>query len=108
LHDADWFAPEADRGEAIGVYAFAYLSDGGISQVVTMGMEEVGKHRAVAKQDHIWKKWPTSMYKKTAIRELRKWVPCSAEYRAEHLRGVAAVQAAAPPIHIDAVDITDE
>lgn len=91
-HEADWFAPAQDRGPLVGVYAFAVLKGGGISKVVVMGAEEVNRHRAVARTDTIWRKWEESMWRKTAIHELEKWVPTSAAYRREQLRALAESQ----------------
>jgi recombination protein RecT len=88
-HDADWFATAEARGDLVGVYAYAVLAGGAISKVVVMGREEVAKHREVAKTDAIWRKWPEAMWRKTAIHELQKWVPTSAEYRREQLRAMA-------------------
>jgi recombination protein RecT len=88
-HDADWFATAESRGDLVGVYAFAVLKGGGISKVVVMGAEEIGKHRAVARTDVMWNKWPEAMWRKTAIHELEKWVPTSAEYQRERLRAMA-------------------
>lgn len=88
-HDADWFATAETRGDLVGVYAYAVLTGGAISKVVVMGREEVAKHREVAKTDAIWRKWPEAMWRKTAIHELQKWVPTSAEYRREQLRAMA-------------------
>ncbi len=88
-HDADWFAPVKDRGDLVGVYAFAYLKGGGHSQVVVLSGEEVAKHRDVARTKNIWDKWTEAMWRKTAIHELEKWVPTSAEYRREQLRAIA-------------------
>lgn len=86
IHDANWFG---DRGKMVGVYAYARLRGGAISQVVVMGESEVNKHRDVAKTKNIWEKWPESMWRKTAIHELEKWVPTSAEYQRERLRQLA-------------------
>lgn len=88
-HDADWFAPTETRGDLVGVYAYAILNGGGISKVVVMGAEEIGKHRDVARTDVMWRKWPEAMWRKTAIHELEKWVPTSAEYQRERLRALA-------------------
>lgn len=92
-HDADWFATDAERGPMVGVYAFARLRTGAVSKVVVMGREEVEKHREVAKTDAMWRKWPGSMWRKTAIHELEKWVPTSAEFQRERLRALAEADA---------------
>lgn len=91
-HDYDPFAPEGARGDLYGVYAYAVMQSGAISQVVQMGADEIGRHREVAKTKKIWDgPFKASMWKKTAIHELEKFVPTSAEYRREQLR--AAVEA---------------
>lgn len=87
VHEADWFAE--DRGAMVGVYAFATFKGGGHSKAVVMSAAEVGKHRNVARTKVMWEKWPESMWRKTAIHELEKWVPTSAEYRREHARAAA-------------------
>jgi recombination protein RecT len=92
-HRYDPFAPEADRGDLYGVYAYAVMPNGAISQVVQMGEDEIMRHREVAKTKKIWDgPFKASMWKKTAIHELEKFVPTSAEYRREQLR--AAMEAA--------------
>lgn len=91
-HDAEWFATAEARGPLVGVYAYAVLKGGGISKVVVMGAEEVAKHRAAAKTKNIWDTWQESMWRKTAIHELEKWVPTSAEYQRERLRTLAEAQ----------------
>lgn len=92
FHAPDWFG---DRGEMIGVYAYAVMKDGATSRVVIMNRAEVLKIKAVSKTagfaDSPWTKWEDRMWLKTAIHQLEKWVPTSAEYRREQLR--AAVEA---------------
>lgn len=88
-HDADWFAPVSERGPLVGVYAYAVLKGGATSKVVVMGAEEIGKHKDVARTDVMWRKWPEAMWRKTAIHELEKWVPTSAEFQRERLRALA-------------------
>jgi len=91
-HKPDWFGA---RGELIGVYAYAVMRDGSTSRVVVMGRDEIERHRAMSrgweKTTSPWQKWTESMWLKTAMHELAKWVPTSAEYRREQLR--AAVEA---------------
>jgi len=92
LHEFDALAGEEERGSLKGVYAYAHMHGDAISQVVVMGKSEVMKHKAVAKTKKFWEgPWEPSMWKKTAIHELEKFVPTSAEYRREQLR--AAVEA---------------
>jgi recombination protein RecT len=91
-HAPEWFS---DRGEMIGVYAYAVMKDGATSRVVMMSRAEVMKVKAVSKAagkpDSPWIRWEDRMWLKTAIHQLQKWVPTSAEYRREQLR--AAVEA---------------
>jgi recombination protein RecT len=91
-HEADWFG---DRGELIGAYAYGVFKDGAVSRVIVMGKTEIEQHRDVNRssggKDSPWVKWPASMYLKTVAKQLRKWVPSSAEYRSEVLRSEAAV-----------------
>jgi recombination protein RecT len=92
----DWFG--GDRGELIGVYAYASMQDGATSQVIIMDRAEV--HRARDKSASYRAKpeaspWSTdtaSMWLKTAAHRLRKWVPTSAEYRRELARASAEAQ----------------
>lgn len=91
-HQPDWFGA---RGELVGVYAYAVMRDGSTSRVVVLGRDEIERHRAMSrgweKSTSPWQKWTESMWLKTAVHELAKWVPTSAEYRREQLR--AAVEA---------------
>ena len=81
---------EKKRGPMIGVFAYAEFDGGAISHVVEMGREEVMRHKAVAKSKKFWEgPWEPSMWKKTAIHELEKWVPTSASYRREAARAAA-------------------
>jgi recombination protein RecT len=71
------------------------MKDGATSRVVVMSKAEVMKVKAVSKtasfSDSPWTNWEDRMWLKTAIHQLEKWVPTSAEYRREQLR--AAVEA---------------
>lgn len=93
VHEPDWFG---DRGEMAGVYAYAVMTDGAVSRVVMMSKAEVEEAKAVSKtssrSDSPWNKWPKSMWLKTAIHQLYKWVPSSPEFRQELARATAAVE----------------
>lgn len=102
-HDADWFASEADRGGLVGVYMYALAPSGENYRPVVMGRDEVMRHRAAAATTMVWDAWETSMWLKTAARELEKWTPATAEYRASMLAGRAEVAAAGVPEPIPAV-----
>lgn len=95
VHKVDWFA--ADRGSVIGAYAYAIMKDGATSRVVVVGPREIERaKKASATADKSFSPWNTdyaAMVRKTAVHELAKWVPTSAEYRVEQLRAVATVQA---------------
>lgn len=109
VHDADWFGKVADRGPLVGVYAYAEFKGGGISRVVVMGEDEVNRHKAVAKTQKIWNLWAEAMWRKTAVHELEKWVPTSAEYRREQMRAlVEADNARQQAVHTTVTAVTPE
>lgn len=90
-HRPDWFG---DRGEMIGVYAYAVMKDGATSRVIVAGRADIERVKAMSRgADHPespWVKWPDRMWLKTAVHQLAKWVPTSAEYRREVARADAA------------------
>ena len=89
-HRYNALAADDERGPLAGAYAYAEMHGGALSQVVVMGKAEIMKHKAVAKTDRFWTgPWEPSMWKKTVVHELEKWVPTSAEYRREQLRAIA-------------------
>lgn len=92
-HRPDWFG---DRGEMVGVYAYAVMKDGSTSRVVMMSKRDVEKVKAVSKtaksSSSPWTKWPDRMWRKTAIHQLAKWVPSSAEYRDQLMNSSAAAE----------------
>lgn len=96
-HRPDWFA---DRSDMVGAYAYAVMLDGSTSQVVMRNKAEIEQVRAVSKTgkdpNGMWVKWPDRAWRKTVLRELSKFVPTSAEYRADAARGLE--QAAASRI----------
>lgn len=111
-HQPDWFG---DRGEMLGVYAYASLVNGSTSRVVVMSREDVERAKAVSRganaSDSPWKKWPEAMWRKTAIHELAKWVPTSAEYR-EAVRkdaraGIKPGEHKTAPVDVETGEILD-
>lgn len=87
-HRVNWFG--GDRGELIGVYAYAEMKDGSTSRVVVMDRAKVMEHKAMSRGAHKdnspWNKWEESMWLKTAAHELEKWVPTSAEFLRDQAR----------------------
>jgi len=101
-HEIDWDAE--DRGQLRLVYAYAIMRDGATSKVVVLNRAKIAAIRAKSDSAHSeYSPWNTneeSMWLKSAARQLRKWVPTSAEYIREQLRAKAEVeaeQAVAPP-----------
>lgn len=93
VHEIDWFG--ADRGPLVGVYAYAVMKDGAVSKVVVLNRKRVMEIRAKSdSKDSEYSPWNTneeSMWLKSAVRQLAKWVPTSAEYMREQLRAQAEV-----------------
>lgn len=91
-HVVDWFA---DRGLVRGAYAYAEMVGGGVSKVVVVGPREIERAKsASATADKAHSPWTTdyaAMVLKTAVHQLAKWVPTSAEYRREQLRAATEV-----------------
>ena len=107
IHEFDALADTEDRGALRGVYAFAEMQGGALSQPVVMSKSEVMLHKAVAKTTKFWEgPWEPSMWKKTAIHELQKWVPTSSEYMKERIRAAAAVEES-PSLSVLPPPITD-
>lgn len=80
----------------IGVYAYAMLDGGRCSRVVHLGRAEVMRHRAMADYHVIWDgPWGVSMWLKTAVHELEKWVPRSSTAARREAR--VAMEMARPP-----------
>jgi len=93
VHEIDWFG--GDRGPLVGVYAYAVMKDGAVSKVVVLNRQRVMEIRAKSdSKDSEYSPWQTSeeaMWLKSAVRQLAKWVPTSAEYMREQLRAQAEV-----------------
>lgn len=96
MHRFKPFAREADRGKLIGVYAYARMMSGAVSQVVELNQDDIDRIKRVnpasGGEYSPWTNWEASMWMKSAARQLRKWVPTSAEYRKELARAAAEVQ----------------
>lgn len=97
LHEIDWDA--ADRGGLRLVYAYARMKDGATSKVVVLNRTDIDRIKASSQgsgSDYSpWKLHEAAMWLKSAVRQLQKWVPTSAEYRREVARAtVEATQVA--------------
>ncbi len=94
-HEIDWDATE--RGALRLVYAFARMRDGGTSRVVVLNKADITrikKSSPASSTDYSpWTTNEAAMWLKSAVRQLAKWVPTSAEYMREQLRAIADVQA---------------
>jgi recombination protein RecT len=108
-HKPNWFA---DRGELIGVYAYAEFYDGSTSRVVMMNRATVMQHKAKSRSgngdDSPWQLWEESMWLKTAVHELEKWVPTSAEFRRETLRAPRDLADEQPTAPVEATRTGDD
>lgn len=100
LHDrpvqkVDWDAP--DRGPLRLAYAYAIMKDGATSKVVVLNKAAIEAIKRSSQgsdsQYSPWKNHEPAMWLKSAVRQLSKWVPTSAEYRREQLRAVQDVAA---------------
>lgn len=82
--------PDRSNDKLSWVYAWAEMKGGGISQVIVMPKSEVMKHKDAAKSKKFWNgPWEPSMWKKTAIHELSKWVPRSAAWQHDLVKATA-------------------
>jgi recombination protein RecT len=94
-HEIDWDAD--DRGDLRLVYSYAIMKDGATSKVVVLNAAAIRKIKASAQgadSDYSpWKTNPEAMWLKSAVRQLAKWVPTSAEYRREEIRAKQDVAA---------------
>ena len=94
-HVIDWDAD--DRGAMRLVYAYAVMKDGATSRVVVLNRQAIDRiKRSSQGADSDYSPWrtnPEAMWLKSAVRQLAKWVPTSAEYRKEQLRAVQEVHA---------------
>lgn len=70
------------------IYALATTKDGG-SFIADMSMSEIEKRRnksRARRDDSPWQQWPEEMMKKTALRQLSKYLPKSSDIEALMLR----------------------
>lgn len=93
LHEVDWDSD--DRGALRLVYAYAVMRDGATSKVIVMNRSRIAQIRAKSDgANSSYSPWRTdeeAMWLKSAVRQLRKWVPTSAEYIRERMRAASEV-----------------
>jgi recombination protein RecT len=114
-HEIDW--DSEDRGHLRLVYAFARMKGGAVSKVVVLNQVAIARIKTKSQgADSEYSPWttdPEAMWLKSAVRQLAKWVPTSAEYRREELRAVrdvATEQPGMPVPHLPeppTVDVTN-
>ena len=96
VHTIDWDA--AERGNLRLVYAYAIMRDGAVSKVVVLNRAAINKIKASSQGSDSeyspWKKHEDAMWLKSAVRQLQKWVPTSAEYRNQVRADAVEVQRA--------------
>lgn len=95
-HRINW--DSEDRGDLRLVYAYAPMTNGATSKVIVLNRAAINKIKASSQgSDSDYSPWRTNepaMWLKSAVRQLQKWVPTSAEYR-DALRGDSEVVARA-------------
>jgi len=96
VHRFPPFARDADRGPLIGVYAYARMKDGAVSRVVELNADDIARIRKSSQgSDSEYSPWVNhvvAMWLKSAVRQLQKWVPTSAEFRREQARAAGEAQ----------------
>lgn len=109
-HEIDW--DSADRGPLRLVYAYARMGDA-VSRVIVLNRADIARIKASsqgADSDYSpWKLHEAAMWLKSAVRQLQKWVPTSAEYRREIMRASAEAQRVAEtsPVPVPPMDVDD-
>jgi recombination protein RecT len=93
-HVIDWDAE--DRGRLRLAYAYARMKDGAVSKVIVLAKRDIDRIRASSQGSDSeyspWVKHEAAMWLKSAVRQLQKWVPTSAEFRREQLRAKAEAE----------------
>jgi recombination protein RecT len=101
-HEIDWDAE--DRGPLRLAYAYARMKDGAVSKVIVLNRADIERIKLSSQGANSeyspWVKHEAAMWLKSAVRQLQKWVPTSAEFRREQLRAEAEAQRVAEPAGI--------
>lgn len=77
-HEPLVFAPEKDKGERIGVYAAAKLTDGNVL-LKFLSKEKVMKLKAKSKNPKLWDQEADEFWGKSALRQISKFLPKNSE-----------------------------
>lgn len=92
-HRINW--DSEDRGRLRLVYAYAHMTNGAVSKVVVLNRVQIGEIKKSSQGSDSdfspWQRHEAAMWLKSAVRQLQKWVPTSAEYRTEQRADSAAV-----------------
>lgn len=92
-HEIDW--DSTDRGPLRLVYAYARMGES-VSRVIVLNKTDIARIKASSQgadsEYSPWRLHEASMWLKSAVRQLQKWVPTSAEYRREIARASAEAQ----------------
>lgn len=106
IHETDWTVEQ--RGDLMLAYAYANMKGGAVSKVVVLTKADIALIRSKSaswtydqknnKETSPWTTNPSSMWLKTAARQLAKWVPTSASYLTEQLRAVRAADQPGPTV----------
>ena len=116
-HEIDWDAE--DRGPVRLAYAYAVMKDGATSKVVVVNKARIKRamdaSSTAGKSFSPWASDEAAMWLKTAVHDLRKWVPTSAEYlraqressQTEPSTGATSWQPAPPVVDASTGEIHD-
>jgi len=115
VHRFTPFARDAERGKVIGTYAYAKMKDGAISKVVELNQDDIDRikksSQGASSEYSPWTNHEAAMWMKSAARQLRKWVPTSAEFLREQAWAIAEANRVREdnnlPQHGDEADVLD-
>lgn len=77
-HEPLVFTPEKDKGDRIGVYAAAKMTDGNVL-LKFLSKEKVMKLRAKSKNQKLWDQEADEFWCKSALRQISKFLPKNSE-----------------------------
>lgn len=105
-HEINWDAE--DRGKLRLVYAYAAMKDGATSKVVVLNRPAIDRIKQSSQGSDSeyspWQKHEAAMWLKSAVRQLAKWVPTSAEFITTQLRAERAADQQEPGLQADWIE----